>query len=692
MSVRLFLGAAALLVSSAALAQTQAPIVTDPLPVTGTRGSLTAPTVDRATQEIRRTPGGVEVVPSERFRDGSAQTVKDVLDFSPGVFAQPKYGQEDARLSIRGSGLSRNFHLRGIRILLDGVPINLADGGGDFHEIDPLAVRYVEVFRGANALQWGAASLGGAVNFVSPTGRDSPGFLARMSGGSFTTLQSQLAYGGVSGGFDFWGTGTLVRSNGYRDHTKETYGRFTGNAGYRFDAATETRMYLGLNYDINEIPGSLTRSQAYSTPRFTPAANVTLNTHRDVRSLRFANRSSFLIGDDQVNVSAYVKYKDLFHPLTFGVVDNRSLDWGGTAQYRGTRDFAGFKNEFTVGVNAFIGENRNRTYANNFGDRGAKTNDVMERSLNLDLYGENRLWVLPNVALVLGAQLNFSHRRLDDMFPANGNDSGTRDYWSVNPKVGALWEPVKDVQVFANVSRAAEAPPFSELNPSAAPGFSNLPQQKSWTVELGTRGRLFDRVGFDVSLYRAWVRDEIQLLTPPGGPAGATLASAVDRTIHQGIELGLDARLLKGLTTGQAVDSDSLDFRMAYTYSNFYFDRDATYGSNIIPGAPAHYLRAELRYTHPLGFYVAPNIEWVPQGYYVDNANSAAFKTDPYVLFGLKAGAEPIKGVKLFLDVRNIFDKTHVSNVSVTTSATAATALYNPGVGRAIFVGAELRL
>jgi iron complex outermembrane recepter protein len=82
----------------------------------------------------------------------------------------------------------------------------------------------------------------------------------------------------------------------------------------------------------------------------------------------------------------------------------------------------------------------------------------------------------------------------------------------------------------------------------------------------------------------------------------------------------------------------------------------------------------------------------VPQGYFVDNANTSAFMTDPYVLLGFKAGAEPIKGMKLFLDVRNIFDKTHVSNVSVTTSATAASALYNPGIGRAFFVGAELRL
>jgi iron complex outermembrane receptor protein len=52
--------------------------------------------------------------------------------------AQPKWG-DDTRLSIRGSGLSRNFHLRGVQLYMDGIPINTADGYGDFQEIDPTA-------------------------------------------------------------------------------------------------------------------------------------------------------------------------------------------------------------------------------------------------------------------------------------------------------------------------------------------------------------------------------------------------------------------------------------------------------------------------------------------------------------------------------------------------------------------------
>ena len=90
-----------------------------------------------AARHSADTPGGVAIVPAEAYRNSTvANTIKDVLDYVPGVFAQPKWG-DDTRLSIRGSGLSRNFHLRGVQLYMDGIPINTADGYGDFQEIDP---------------------------------------------------------------------------------------------------------------------------------------------------------------------------------------------------------------------------------------------------------------------------------------------------------------------------------------------------------------------------------------------------------------------------------------------------------------------------------------------------------------------------------------------------------------------------
>jgi len=61
----------------------------------------------------------------------------------------------------------------------------------DLFEIDPTAYRYVEVYKGANALRYAANSLGGAINFVMPTGYDALRFDGRIDAGSFGYLKSQ---------------------------------------------------------------------------------------------------------------------------------------------------------------------------------------------------------------------------------------------------------------------------------------------------------------------------------------------------------------------------------------------------------------------------------------------------------------------------------------------------------------------
>lgn len=662
------------------VAQLQVP----PITVTAPAASLTVPTATEAREQIDKTPGGVEVVPAERYLDGRATTLKDMLDYTPGVWVQSKYGQEDSKLVIRGSGLSRNFHLRGVRLLQDGSPINQADGSGDFHEIDPLAQQYIEVFKGANALRYGAATLGGAINFVSPTGRSNPGFAARLYGGSYKTLGEQVAAGFVEGPWDAWLSFTNLSSDGFREHTNQSLLRFNGNVGAQIGSNIETRFFFSGNQIRNQIPGSLTQQQFWTDPRQGPLANVLQNTRRDVDSFRLANTTVIDLGGDNITLQGFVKSKYLFHPLTFGVIDNTLLDWGLTGQYKGSRQVAGHRNDFVLGVNYFDGNNRNKQFANNFGLSGALTNDNTEISNSVEVYGENWFYVTPEVSIVTGLQLNWQNRILIDNFPANGNDSGSAAYFEVNPKIGVLWEPRKNLQFFANVSRASEPPAWSELNPSVAPGFANLAPQTSWTAEIGTRGNIGPKLGWDLSIYRSWVKNELQLLVVPGF-GGSAIAVNIPAAIHQGIELGLNG------TAWESGTGDRLTGRLALTYSDYRFDNNPLYGNNQLPGAPPYYIRAEARYETSSGFYISPNLEWVPQGYYVDNVNNPQFMTAPYALLGAKAGYTGFKGFEIFVDARNLTNNMYVSNVGVINTATAASPLYNPGDGASIFAGIQAR-
>src|SRR5205823_2713906 len=105
----------------------------DTLLITAPRPSLTARSADEARLDLGRVPGGASLLEASSLT-GKISTLKDAFDFVPGVFVQPRMGTMESRLSIRGSGLQRIFHLRGVAVYQDGIPLGLADGEGDLDE------------------------------------------------------------------------------------------------------------------------------------------------------------------------------------------------------------------------------------------------------------------------------------------------------------------------------------------------------------------------------------------------------------------------------------------------------------------------------------------------------------------------------------------------------------------------------
>src|SRR5690606_21183552 len=130
-----------------------------------------------------------------------------------------------------------------------------------------------------------------------------------------------------------------------------------------------------------------------------------------------------------------------------------------------------------------------------------------------------------------------------------------------------------------------------------------------WTAEAGARGRK-GPFTFDLTLYRAWLDKELLQFTP--GPSVPATTFNADRTVHQGVEAALDWRI-----------TPALRLRQTYTLSDFRFDGDPQYGDNRLPIMPKHFYRAELRYEHPAGWFVAPSVEWSASDVWVDFNNTA---------------------------------------------------------------------
>jgi iron complex outermembrane receptor protein len=687
-----------LLIAVPALAQ--APPTLPPVVVEGARlpADRTA-TEQEAREEIQRVPGAVNILGEEQIREGRAANLKDVLDFTPGVLIRPRFGSDESQISIRGSGLRNNFHLRGLNVLIDGFPYGNADGFSDFEALELLTTTRIEVYRGASALRFGGNTLGGAINLVGKTGDDAGLFEIRSEAGSFGFAKNYLGTGQVYGPFDLYLGLTDTELEGFRDHAEQIRRRAYGTMGYRLPGGTTVRFDLGFTASNERLPGALTRAEL---ERDRTKANPTSVAFREARNYDYTRGAltlrTPLTEHQTLEWGTQLNYQELDHPLSFAIIDDTTYSWSSELRWILAAPLAGHGNRLTVGLQYFSTRQNDAQFVNDFGRRGALSQDQINIATNVGLYAEEQFDVTPTVTVVVGGRGQYAVRTVRDRFlhDADPNSSDSVDFLSFSPKVGGIWKVGPDIQVYANASHAYEPPLLLELT---APGqlggnLSELDAQKAWQFEVGTRGTLGPRLAWDVAVFDIELWDEIQNVNvQPFVGAQFTIPRFrnIDRSRHTGAEIGVDVFLVEDLAPqlGLGTTGDSLRARAAYTWSRFTFVDDVTFGNNDLPGAPRHFLRAELRYDHRSGIWAAPGVEVVPTGYHVNSENVSRDRAEAYTLFNVRAGYDykPWQ-LGLFFEARNLTNATYASSVVVDA---ADKRFFEPGDGRAFYGGLEWR-
>ncbi|MFN3807701.1 TonB-dependent receptor family protein [Asticcacaulis sp.] len=670
----------------AALPAFAAPIASDAddIPTVIVTGRLNPedPSAVRDTRaKLSRTPGAVSVVASETYSDSYAVGMYDTLKNVSGVFAQKKFG-EDSRFSIRGSGIGNSAHNRGSWLSIDGVPVNQADGSGDYQEIDPLSARYIEVYKGGNALRFGGAQLGGAVNYVTTSGRNA-GYrtLVRLEGGSFGTTRGQIAYADVIGDYDLYLSASTVHADGWRDNSEQNGKRVTLNIGRRFGEGRSLRFIFQGNDLDQRIAGALTLQQALTTPRVTTAANYPLLRYgRNVKSARSTVQGDWQINDNwRVEGGVYAAWKQLIHPISI-YIDQQYQNYGAFARLDGQGTVGGKRYDVFAGVNYRSGNIDAHTFANSNGLPGTMSGNAVQNARSWDVFAEGRLFVTEQLALIAGGSYGWTRR--DYVNYLNTANNADKDFDWFAPRVGLLWQNAGGQQVFANITKSVEAPTYGALVQTPLPQFTSVRPQEAVTAEIGTRGRL-QHLTWDVALYRAEIDGEmLNFIVSPDIPAATFNAQ---NTIHQGLEAALDWRI-------GSIGNWAVMARQTYTWSDFKFDHDKTYGNGRLPIIPEHYYRGELAFSSKSGWRIAPSVEWTPSDVWVDYANTQ--KAPGFTVWNLSASKKVNNGLEVFVEGRNLDDTRYVSSVTAVTDFTRVAAssrsAFWPGEGRAVFIGFKL--
>ncbi|MDT0617991.1 TonB-dependent receptor [Salinisphaera sp. P385] len=676
------------------------PLALDTLPVIGDRPEAFDNRGIKAEQEeAALTPGGVTVIEDDILHERNTATLSDMLRYVPGVWSASHSGSDSIFISSRGSNLdATDFDRNGVKLFQDGLPVTTADGNNHNRIVDPLSARYAVFARGANAAKYGASTLGGAINFVSPTAQDSPSAQFLLNSGSHGQRQGRATASRVfNDRFDGLLTLEAKTRDGYRDHDEMRRRGVYGNAGWRITDDIGTRVYSQYVKRDLELPGQLTRQQFESDPDQASASARAGNFQADLESWRLADKTTWQIdANRRLDVGLSYEEQALFHPIVdkvivpgAGVVFNGLLidtdhrDIGGMARYQHRMG----DHDLLFGLNVGVGDVEGEQYGNAGGARDGLSTRVDQNAHNTELFATNRWRLTDRWTLIPALQIVHGNRELDNTSVASGAVNDIEDdYTGVNPSLGIIHHRGESFDLYASVSRLYESPTTFELADDVAGDGSALDAMHGTVVEMGTRGsRPIGARGFwrwDLSVYYAWVRDEILSVDDPAAP-GTSLSTNVDRTVHAGVEA-----LVSG---GLALDPGArhrLEPRLSLTLNEFNFDGHPTYGDNKLPAAPGYALRGEMLYRHAHGFYTGPTVDVVDERF-ADFANT--YRVDDYELLGWLGGWSGER-VTVYAELRNLLGEAYVSTHRVRDVAAATDALLNPGEPRSVYVGMRYRM
>ncbi|MBE7211713.1 MAG: TonB-dependent receptor [Gluconacetobacter diazotrophicus] len=699
---------------SARAARTAAASGSAPPPAGGETIAVTATRrspAQSARARLLSVPGGTSVVDQSIVRKGRVFTDQDVLAFQPGVYAQSSGGGDGLKISIRGSGLQAgtNYFRQGIYILFDGLPVT-GPGGTPYELFEPLGLDYTAVLRGANAFDVGAVDLGGAIDYVTQTGRSALPAEARVEFGSFGYTKEQLSSGKVLGPWDYYVSFTNSYRGGYQAQTRATSTGVVANLGYQINPDIETRLYFRYRQTQNEYPGYLTSTQIAVNPKQAqpPYAYAFYGANRiQPGSTWIGNKTTFHL-DDTSQLTAGLVWHN--YPIDIRST-NFDAVWGyddvtASLQYTRRDDLWGHESDTTIG--AF-----STTHVHGFQDtyariiagprpgfpltglRNTPFGALLRRANyegsdnNLHLGNDLNLW--RGLWLTSGLSTVYARRGADLTIPVQSVPSLFKESLDLAPRGGLRYQFNPTVRVFGNVSRTVEPPNDWEFlsgpvyPASAGPlaglnsGTKKLRNETALTWEIGSSGT-FRNNDWSVSYYHSDVRNELLNVNSAATLAAGTVTYGnASPTTHQGVETSLDTTLYR---SGEL----RLWLRQAYTYSQFNFKHDATYGNNQLPAVPKHFYQGQIRLDLPRGYYGSFDAQ-VSSSIPIDYANTDY--TRPYHVFGATLGWEDAKrGRQVFVTVQNLADAHYAAIVSPSANDHGVPGPYlQPGDGRGIFGG-----
>ena len=513
---------------------------------------------ERSRQTTFDAPAAISAVTRETIENGGVQVnLSEVLNRVPGitVLNRQNYAQ-DLQLSIRGFGSRSTFGIRGVRLIVDGIPASMPDGQGQASNISLASAGRIEVLRGPLAQLYGNAA-GGVVQVFTDLDGMTPTTTVTGAAGSFGQKKAGIKFSAGNASDAVSVDASSFRTDGYREHSQARRDQINGK--WQHDAGPDTRFSVvvnSLSQPLSLDPLGLTRAQWEANPQQAVALAKTQDARKTVLQEQIGTVLEQRLGEaTQLTARVYFGQRDLDNALSIPLAaQGAATSSGGIVSF--SRSYMGFGAQLshTVklgelgqgqalrlvgGVDVDRSDEDRKGFINNAGVQGALKRDERNKADNRDAYAQAGFDFNPEWTATAGVRSSHVRFRSADNFIVAGNpdDSGSLSYSATSPVLGLSWRAGPTLNVYANAGKGFETPTFTELSyrPGGLTGLNTaLSASTSRHAELGAKWKAADGHRIDAALFDIRTRDEIVVDTNAGGRS--TFKNA-GRTQRRGAEL-----------------------------------------------------------------------------------------------------------------------------------------------------------
>lgn len=640
--------------------------------------------ITKIKDSLKNTPFSISSINYSKFQSTAQQFyLSEYIERIPGLFiSNDNNFAQDSRVSIRGFGSRANFGIRGIKLIVDGVPETTPDGQSQLDNLNLEIIKKIEIIRGTSSSLYGNSSAG-VIRIESISDFDKSFSKIGYSLGSNNQTKKQVLFGIKNKQTYYTFLLSETKSDGYRD-----FGNFKNlNFNLKVKKNISKDTWLGFNFNLVNSPyandpGGLTIQEVKQNRKQARERNVLYKTKEDINHYKISSSYNKKLNEKlSFSTYAFISKRNFNGKIPVkkgGVIDLKRNYWG-----VGGNLLLESKLKTQLGFDIGNQNDLRKRYNNELGIIGDQVLDQHEKFSNLGVYLVNN-YDLNKFTFSSGLRYDTNKVSLEDLYLSDGNSSDIIKLNSFNPSFGINYKIKKNSRLFANISTGFETPTLNEFSSSPiGSGFNKkLKSQKTISFEFGfSLFNSFKKSNIDIVYFNSLTKNEVLSYEDENFPNQKFYNNA-GKSKRNGFEI-----------SGYFNINKFININVSYSTGKYIFkefiDNGSNFSGNNIPGIPNDILTLSLEYKTKNELLLNLNFKSIGD-IYANNSNTVVIN-DSNTL-NIKIGKEFQLGktsIYPFFIINNIFENNYYDNIRINAFGGR---YYEPAPKRTIFGGIKFTL